>query len=319
MCTAAAYGVSSKPGSTGTRPARSGRAQARTAKPPRWRGSSSRATAARAARYSPGATSARCPSSARRSPRPRSGEEPSLCRAADLLQTRFRCCPFESAQVHVGGDVGLADRAEGIVIDPVATVGEEGAGQAPRTVKLGGLVPIVDDQQHASRRELAGDRRHPPRRLQADLRALACPELHAAGDEIGAEIGGGGFGGDLREAAVLPADVELAQLAVLAHSVDRQGIEELVGQHQIGRALAPVAAFGQVGARPPRPRGRGRPAHRRAASPGRHRTRARGTGWTSRLRPRRRPAGPGSARRTGAARAHVRKSPSRVGRASLVA
>ena len=152
---------------------------------------------------------------------------------------------FDRRDVDMGGQVLAPDVDVRVVVDAMAQVGTERAVAAPdRVVELGGGVAVVDEQEHAAL-ETGRRVREPRTERQADLGALALGELDRLVGEPGGEVGRRRLGLDVDEGAVARPDEDLAQAAVADHdAVDRERVEDLVGEDEAGR---PAPRCGRVG------------------------------------------------------------------------
>ena len=198
-------------------------------------------------------------------------------------------------------------------------------------VELGGGVAVVDEEEHAAL-ETGRRVREPRTDRQADLCALALGELDRLVGEPGREVGRGRLGLDVDERAVARPDEDLAQGAVADHdAVDRERVEDLVGEDETDRRRPAAVARRRARRRGRRPRGgrrwrragaarsrsgrsaggprgpgarrRGRRGSRARACRSRRRTREGRTAPADRAGPRRpRPPGRGRPRRSGGPR-----------------
>ncbi len=141
----------------------------------------------------------------------------------------------------MGGEVGQADLGERVIHDTMAAIPQQRTGEPARAVQLGGLVPVVDDQDEAAG-EPGGDRVQPRSELEADLGDLALGELaqlDAVVRQTAGQLRGRRLGRELGE-SIAPDDEQLQQLAAADDdAVDRQGVEELVGKDDAGDGHGP--------------------------------------------------------------------------------
>ena len=144
---------------------------------------------------------------------------------------------FDRGDIDVGGQVLAPDVDVRVVVDAMAEVGTERAVAAPdRVVELGGGVAVVDEEEHAAL-ETGRRVREPRTDREADLGALALGELdRLVGEPVG-QVGRRRLGLDVDEGAVARPDEDFAQAAVADHdAVDRERVEDLVGEDETGRS-----------------------------------------------------------------------------------
>ena len=133
-----------------------------------------------------------------------------------------------------------ADRHERISVSPLAGVRAQRPASPRRRVQLGRRIAVVDEEHESA---LQPDRGvgGPGVEAEADLGGLAIRQADSLGRESLRQRLAGRCFGKLHEVSVPPTDEDfLEPTLALEHPVNRQGIEELVGQDAAGpcRAVA---------------------------------------------------------------------------------
>ena len=158
-----------------------------------------------------------------------------LGRPPEGLQPAVGSGQLEGGPVDVRGQVLSAHEPVRIVAHMVAVIGPQQAGGSKlRVVQRGGWVPVVDDHRQPALQS-GTEPPSPGRSLEPDLSDLALDQLDPDARQRRRQVGRRWREGDLGEPAIAPIDVQLEQLATAhSHAMDRQGIEELVGQDHAG-------------------------------------------------------------------------------------